>query len=91
MHRVLETVRCTHTADGGVILDILHGRMFSLNFVGSQILELLQRGCDEAHIVGTISKQFNVPPEIIQTDLQDFLTILRDNKLLEVRGDATVL
>jgi hypothetical protein len=91
MHRVLENVRCTHTADGGVILDILRGRMFSLNFVGSKILELMQRGCDEAHIVGTISKQFNVLPEIVRTDFQEFLAILKENKLLEVRNDIKAL
>lgn len=51
----------------------------------------MQRGCDEAHIVGTISKQFNVLPEIVRTDFQEFLAILKENKLLEVRNDIKAL
>jgi hypothetical protein len=48
MHKISETVRSTHSHDGGVVLDIRHGQMFNLNLVGSRVLELLKSGASES-------------------------------------------
>ena len=54
MHRVSDTVRSTHGQDGAIVLDIRHGQMFNLNFVGSRILELLKDGSAQPQIVDEI-------------------------------------
>jgi len=44
MEYAIEGIRSTHTDDGRIILDIQHGKMFSVNVVGSTILELIEQG-----------------------------------------------
>lgn len=80
-----EHVRSTHSLDGAVILDILHGQMFRLNVVGSRILELLKQGMTEAQIADAISRDSGAPLEIVATDLRDFLDHLERNHLIEIR------
>jgi Coenzyme PQQ synthesis protein D (PqqD) len=78
-------VRSTHSQDGAVVLDILHGQMFRANFVGSRILELLKQGRTEAQIADELSAAFDVPLETAATDLQEFLAYLQEHRLLELR------
>ncbi len=78
-------VRSTHSHDGAVVLDILHGQMYRLNFVGSRMLELLKDGRTEAQIADELSHEFGVAHEAVATDLQEFLAHLRKHHLLETR------
>lgn len=78
-------VRSTHSQDGAVVLDIRHGQMYRLNLVGSRILELLKRGHTETQIAEQLSQEFGVDREIVASDLQEFLTHLQRNRLLETR------
>jgi hypothetical protein len=83
MVRVSEHVRKTHSPDGGIVLDILHGQMFRLNFVGSRILELLQQGRTETQIADALSQEFGADRETFTADLQEFLAHLEKHHLLE--------
>jgi coenzyme PQQ synthesis protein D (PqqD) len=76
-------IRSTHNQDGAVVLDILHGQMYRLNFVGSRMLELLKQGCPEAQITDEISQAFGVPRETVATDLREFLAHLEKHHLIE--------
>jgi len=67
------------------VLDIRQGQMFNLNLVGSRILELLERGSTAAEIVSTISREFNATPELVESDLREFLETLEGYKLVEER------
>ncbi len=87
--KLSEYVRSTHSQDGAVVLDILHGEMFRLNLVGSRMLELLQQGCTEAQIVQEVSKQCGAAPEVVTTDFRDFVAHLEKNHLLESRERET--
>jgi hypothetical protein len=78
-------VRSTHTQDGAVILDILHGQMYRLNFVGSRMLELMKQGHTEEQITEELSQQFGVAHEAVATDLHELLAHLEKNHLLETR------
>jgi len=78
-------LRCTHGGDGAVILDILNGQMFRANFVGSRILELLEKGCVEAQIVEELAGQFGLSREVIQSDVREFFAHLEKHRLLELR------
>jgi hypothetical protein len=74
--------RSAHRPDGTVILDPTRGKMFGLNPVGSQILELIREGLTEARIAKQISEAFGVDLMTVQTDLQSFLRQLATHHIL---------
>ena len=77
-------LRSTHNQDGAIVLDILHGEMFRLNFVGSRMLEFLKQGCTNAQIAEAISREFSVARETVTADLEEFLLHLEKHKLLNL-------
>jgi hypothetical protein len=81
--KLSEHVRSTHNPDGAVVLDILHGEMYRLNFVGSRMLELLKQGFTNVQIVDAISRDFGIGRETVTADLQEFLVHLQKHSLLE--------
>ena len=83
-------VRSTHNQDGAVVLDVLHGQMYRLNFVGSRMLELLKQAYTEEQIADEISRAFGVARETVVTDLQEFLAHLQKHHLLERRQAGTL-
>jgi hypothetical protein len=82
MVRVGEHVRSTHSQDGGIVLDILHGQMFRLNFVGSKILELLKLGRTESEIAQQLMRDFAIERTTAETDVREFVEILEKQHLL---------
>jgi hypothetical protein len=82
MLRVSQNVRSTKTRDGGVLLDVGSGQMFSLNPVGSRVLGLIERGQEEAEIAATISKEFPGGIETARTDVRQFLQSLSELGLI---------
>ena len=91
MIKIAERIRSTHGADGGIILDINHGEMFTLNTVGSKILEMLERGFAEPQIVEEISRLFQIRQDIIERDVREFLECLEKNRLVEFRAKDSSL
>lgn len=83
--RVAENLRTTHSHDGGIVLDILHGRMFRLNFVGSKILELLKQGCAEPEIAERLAREFGIDRVTAEVDVREFSETLEKHHLLTVR------
>ena len=83
MHRVSASLRCTHGRDGAVALDVEQGKIYSVNVVGSRILELLQGGIDEEGIVDNISREFAVNRDIARADVRVFVQQLLEMKLIE--------
>ena len=77
MYRVSDGVRSTHGQDGAVVLDIGRGRMFSINRVGSRILELLEAGAGQNEIVSTISEEFSTDAKLVQSDVRKFVEALQ--------------
>jgi len=90
MLKLTETVRRTHTQDGGVLLDIHHGQIFSLNLVGARILELLDSGFDEAGIADQVSRAYAMDLETVRADVHEFLEVLRRHHLLQVHSDDAI-
>jgi hypothetical protein len=88
--KLSEYVRSTHSQDGAVVLDVLHGHMFRLNLVGSRMLELLKQGHMEKEIAEQLSQEFGVEREIVASDLKEFLAHLEKHRLLSVIPSATI-
>jgi hypothetical protein len=76
-------IRSTHNHDGAVVLDILHGQMYRLNFVGSRMLELLREGFSEEQIVLAISQETGAARDIVSADLREFLVHLEKHRFFE--------
>ncbi|MGA7625683.1 MAG: PqqD family protein [Candidatus Acidiferrales bacterium] len=83
MLRVTPYVRSTHSQDGGVVLDLRHGQMFHLNFVGSKILELVKGDRGELEIAKEISRDFDISIDMARADVREFLRTLGELHLLE--------
>ena len=84
MYRIAESVRSTHGQDGAVVLDIRQGQMFNLNLVGSQILDLLEKGVGGPEIVAEIIQKFGVSREVAEADVGEFIESLKQHHLLVV-------
>lgn len=86
MFRVPEHVRTTHGADGATVLDILHGQIFRLNFVGSRILELLKQGSAEPEIAEQLAREFGIERVAAEADVGEFVETLEKHHLLSARN-----
>jgi hypothetical protein len=91
MFRISDAIRRTETVDGGVLLDIHHGQMFSLNIVGAKIVELLQQGHDESRIVDEISRSYGASREVVRADVMDFIETLDKHHILQPARSADVV
>jgi len=68
------------------VLDLRRGTMFRLNPLGSQILDLLEKGESLPEIANRISAEFGVALDVVQVDIQDFLDLLELHGVLDPRG-----
>ena len=83
MYKVSDAVRSTHGRDGAVVLDVQQGKIFSLNLLGSRMLQLLERGYTEVVITAEISREFNARNEIVRADLKEFVNTLTRHGLID--------
>ena len=91
MFRVSEYVRKTSSEDGGIVLDVKHGRMFGLNIVGSRILQLLEQQRTPTEIAHDIAATFGVTADIADRDVREFLETLEKHHLIEARLTSAAL
>jgi hypothetical protein len=84
-----ELPRSVHNAEGGVVLDLNHGRMFSLNASGSAIFQLLEQGISEDRIVEELVRRFAIPADTARADLTDFRKSLERLSLLACDGNSS--
>jgi hypothetical protein len=88
MFRISDAIRRAQSDDGGVLLDILHGQMFCLNVVGAKILELLEKGFDEAQIAEQVRGAYVMDIETVRADVHEFIEVLNKHHILQVRPAA---
>jgi hypothetical protein len=67
-----EPPRSVHSSDGGVVLDVDRGRIFSLNPSGSAIFRLLEQGFTDDDIVRELVERFEISPVVARSDLAEF-------------------
>jgi len=89
MPTISRSVRLTKSDDGGVLLDVEQGTLFSLNSVAARIVELLQARQATASIVRQISREFGASEQLVSTDVADFLRLLQQRGLLDGRKQAS--
>jgi len=65
--------------------------MFSVNVVGSKILELIEQGWEEARIADEISRAYAMNIEVIRTDVHEFIDALHKHRILQdIRSSDSV-
>jgi hypothetical protein len=82
MYVVSKGVRSTQGQDGAVVLDIDQGQMFSVNLVGSRILEFLEKDLTEPEIVKAICQEFQASRDLVERDVHEFINSLKLHKLV---------
>lgn len=88
MFSISQSVRLAKSQDGGVLLDIEHGAIFSLNPVGTRIIELLRQEQNRSSLIRDISCEFGVSEQTVAADVDEFLSILRQQQLLNERATS---
>ncbi len=83
MLSISSTIRRTQTPDGGILLDIARGEIFSLNAIGSKILDLLETGRNEGQIVEQVSAAYGADIDTVRVDVHEFLEVLNQRKILQ--------
>jgi hypothetical protein len=91
MLRVPEHVRKANSPDGDIVLDVRHGRMFTLNVVGSKILELLGRQYTPDQIATELSREFGISIDVAMSDVGEFLDTLEKHHLIEAHPSSATL
>ena len=86
MAAMRERIRSTHTADGGIVLDIDKGRVFSLNSSASAIFQRMETGWSEDRIVAELVRLYGIPAEVAKRDLHEFRETLKVHTLLLSSG-----
>jgi hypothetical protein len=85
-YRISEAVRSMQSQDGAVLLDVREGRMFSVNRVGSRVLEAMKSCASESEIAEMISEEFEVCRATAEKDVREFLAMLAQHKLVQASG-----
>jgi Coenzyme PQQ synthesis protein D (PqqD) len=89
MLTISRSARLSKSPDGGVLLDVDLGVVFSLNPVATRIVELLQSGNSVTTLADAISREFQVSSQVATSDVDNFLIVLETQKLLhESRAES---
>ena len=91
MTRISEHLRRTQSADGAIVLDVRHGRIFTLNLVGSKILELVDREYTAPEIAEEIAREFGIGTDTAARDVEEFLLTLQKHRLIETHSPLAAL
>lgn len=91
MARVPEHVRKAQSQDGAVLLDVRHGRMFTLNLVGSKILGLLDQQHTTTQIAQELNREFGISTDLAMRDVAEFVAALEKHQLIDARRPDTTL
>jgi hypothetical protein len=88
MLKLSEGLRRTRERNQSVLLHLGSGQMFTVNFVGSRIVELLETGASRLAIIDQITRECGADTATVRTDVDEFLALLASHKLVST-DDAT--
>jgi len=68
--------------DEAVLVHLGTNRIYSLNPTGARFWELLTDGCPDVEIKRTLMKEFDVPPETLEAEIDALLRSLESEGLV---------
>lgn len=92
--KVAPNIRSTINNDGGILLDVDSGIIYSLNPVGAKIWSSLQeseRGLSFDELLDSLKRQFDASPQQLQSDLDVFLVTMETKGLVRKRSISDLL
>jgi len=75
-------VRSMRDTDGAVLLDLKGGKYYSLNGVGADIWDCMERGAGSEEILSHLACSYGAPRETLEHDLFTFLDALEARGLV---------
>ena len=75
-------------ANEAVLLDLKTEKYFGLNTVGLRVWELLQENGDTQIVLEKMLKEFEVAPDVLESDLNDLLARLHAAGLVQESASA---
>jgi hypothetical protein len=88
MMRLSQNVRTVTNSDGGVLLDLRHGKMFRMNGMGATVVELLAGGSTEDRISLEVSKRCGIEIAYVSADIHTFLASLKHYGLVDEDAES---
>jgi len=82
MSLLRETIRSTATPDGGIVLDIAGGRLYSLNPAATVVFQSMERGLSDEQAAAELSRRFGIPGDVAANDVREFSEALEKLGLL---------
>ena len=70
-------------SETGFIFNPSTGDSFSANTIGAEVLNLLKEGQGIEEIKTGLSDKYDVDKTVLEKDIDDFVSLLRDNNLLQ--------
>jgi hypothetical protein len=70
-------------SDAGLVFNPVNGESFSVNPIGTEILNLIREGKPADKIPAIILQRYNTDKDTVEKDLQDFIGILKQYQLTE--------
>lgn len=83
--RPADHVRANLSDDGLIVLDIQQGRIFTANVFAARIWQSIvvdNKSNDE--VVQAIANECNVEPTIVERDVNEFISTLKEQQLIAV-------
>lgn len=77
-----DSIRRVANADGGIVMDLRRGTMFRVNPLGAKVLDLLDLGNSPREIAEKLSAEYNVAPNDVHTDIEEFIESLKIHGVL---------
>ena len=68
---------------GSVVFETLREKIFVTNVTGAEILRLLEEGKEPKDVIAELSKDYNLDPGIIKSDVDEFISMLKDNGIIK--------
>lgn len=71
-----------------VIVNLASGKYYSLRGVGASIWTLFETGANQAQVIANIAHNYDKEPDAVKGEIEEFISRLKDEELIEPSGDV---
>lgn len=82
-YQLQEHVSLTTVDDDSVLLDLDKGQYFGLNHVGTQFLQMIEKGFDHEQTIIEIAQRYTIDYNQVKDDINCLVTQLMEQNLLQ--------
>ena len=82
-YQLQEHVSLTTVDDDAVLLDLDKGHYFGLNHVGTQFLQMIEKGFGHEQVITEIAQRYTIDYNQVKDDIDDLIGQLMEQNLLQ--------